>query len=192
MNSKIELINSYIKRCDEVIDLQDFDKAHSLFMEIYSVFGNELPSWWSCLQSNYGRAIPGWENRNPFWLEDMPVIKAKLLNYAATLEVKTTPTNPFINIVNNNTANATAQNTMDFEATIKFAQHKISEMESLSQNDTREAIQKLNELLEIAKSKENKKSKWNKIGAFFKWIADKSVDLAIAFAPALMQVIGCL
>ena len=192
MNSKIELINSYIKRCDDVINRQAFNAARPLFREIHSVFGKELPNWWDDLQSNYGRAIPGWENRNPFWFDDLPLIKAKLINYAATLETKIAPTRPAINIVNNNTANATAQNTIDFETSIKVAQYKISEMESLSEHDTQEALQKLNELLEIAKSKDSKKSKWSKIGVFFKWIADKSVDLAVAFIPALVQVVSGL
>ena len=68
MNSKIELINNYIKRCDDIIKRKDVNTAHLLFMEIYGVFGKELSNWWDGLQSYYGRAIPGWEQRNPFWL----------------------------------------------------------------------------------------------------------------------------
>lgn len=191
-NSKIELINNYIKRCDDIISSQDFDAAKFLFLEMYSIFSKELPNWWDGLQSNYGRAITEWEYRNPFWLQDMPIIKAKLLNYIATLESQVTYGKPLINIVNNNTANAATQNTINFETEIKIAQNKISEMDSLSEQDTQEALKKLDELFKIVKSVEPRKSKWNKIGSVLKWLADKSVELAVAFSPALMQVISRL
>lgn len=194
MKNQIELINSYIERCDEVIERNDFYGARTLFLEILSVYETEIPNLLSGLYSEMGRARIEWEDSNRYWLQDMPALKAKLLNYALKLNTVNSSfsTQPRINIINNNTANATAQNTIDFETSIKVAQYNISQMESLSEHDTHEAIQKLNELLEIAKSKDSKKSKWSKIGAFFKWIAEKSVDLAVAFAPALMQVICSL
>lgn len=192
MNSKIELINRYIKRCDEIIHNSDFNSARILFLEILSVYEAEIPNLISGLQSEIGYCRIGWENTNQYWLEDLPALKAKLLNYVSTLKTDILPTRPTINIVNNNTANATAQNTIDFETSIKIAQYKISEMESLSSQDTQEALKKLDELVKIAKSNEPRKSKWSKIGAALKWLADKSVELAVTFAPALMQIISSL
>lgn len=189
MDSKLNLINSYIQKCDEIIQSQNFHDAKMLFLEILSVFENEIPQFINGMESEIGRNRYGWKETNQYWLSDLPIVKAKLLNYAATLETKVSPSRPAINIVNNNTANAIAQNTIDFEVTIKNAQKTISEMESLSVQDTQEALKKLDELVKIAKSSEPRKSKWSKIGSALKWLADKSVELAVAFAPALMQVI---
>lgn len=154
---KIEMLNNYAEKCDAIISRTDTNAAKQLFLEIVSVYESEIPDFWNGLQSSMGRCCQGWEFINQYWLVDLPIIKSKLLNYAGTLTIKHNTSRPFINIVNNNNAYATAQNTIDFETSIKTAQKKIAEMESLSAIDTQEALKKLNELLEIAKSKESKK-----------------------------------
>ncbi len=128
------------------------------------------------------------------WLKDISRVKGKLLNHAASFEIKESSKKPStsspINVYN--TAIAVASNDIDIEVMINEAKNNIAESTSLSESDTKVALEKMDELLSIAKSKETKKGKWSKIGAVFKWIADKSVDLAIAFTPTLLKVLECL
>lgn len=189
MNKKMELLNSYIQRCDEVIQRKDNQQAKTLFLEIMSVYEFEIPNFWSGLQSDIGRSLLDWENMNSSWLIDLPFVKSKLCNYVATVEEKSLSKTP--TLVNNNYINTTATSSayVDFENTIKTTQYTISEMESLSTEETQIALQKLDELITIAKSSDSRKTKWQKIAPIFKWIADKSVELAIAFVPVLMNVV---
>ena len=87
---------------------------------------------------------------------------------------------------NANTNNVQVQIEIDFEVIEK----NISEMESLTNEETAEALRILEELKEIYKSKENRKSKWEKTKKFFLWLSDKSVDVAIAFIPIINQILS--
>lgn len=192
MTNKINLMNEYIHRCDDALQSQDIQQAKTLFLEIVSVYETEIPNFWNGLKSDNGRAIPNWEYINPYWLADLPIVKAKLINYTSTFTSKQNPSSHIF--INNSyaTSNANASAHIDFETDIKIVQYKISEMDSLSAEETKIALQKLEELLKIAQSTDNRKTKWQKLGSIFKWIADKSVELAVAFAPALMNVIRSL
>lgn len=65
-------------------------------------------------------------------------------------------------------------------------------MNSLSEGETKLALEKVNELADIIQSNENRKRKWSKMASIFKWIAEKSVDLAIALSPMIMQAFQSL
>ena len=94
-------------------------------------------------------------------------------------------------IVNNyNTNTNQNMNSIDLNTVFEFAEKKIQDMESLSSEDTQIALEKLNELKDISNSKESRKNCWSKIGPIFKWLADKSVELAIAFMPIISQVLN--
>lgn len=97
------------------------------------------------------------------------------------------------NIVNiNNTNTVEIENNIDATAIVQVVQNEINNMTALSDEETKFALEKVNELAEIIKSKENRKSKWSKVASVFKWLADKSIDLACAFSPLIMQALQCL
>lgn len=97
------------------------------------------------------------------------------------------------NVVNiNNTNTVEIENNIDVTAIVQVVQNEINNMTALSDEETKLALEKVNELAEIIKSKENRKSKWSKVASVFKWIAEKSVDLAIALSPLIMQALRCL
>lgn len=107
---------------------------------------------------------------------------------------KEKPRQPLINnVVNiNNTNSVAVENNIDISATVETVQTNINNMSSLSDEETKLALQKVNELAEIIKSKENRKQKWSKVASVFKWLAEKSVDLACAFSPMIMQALQSL
>lgn len=88
---------------------------------------------------------------------------------------------PTIKFINNNTNNNEIKVEIDFTNLI----NKINDMESLTETETNEAIEKVKEIEKIYKSKDSKKKKWEKIKNILIWLADKSVDLAIAYLPII-------
>lgn len=88
---------------------------------------------------------------------------------------------PTIKFINNNTNNNEIKVEIDFTNLI----NKINDMESLTETETNDAIEKVKEIEKIYKSKDSKKKKWEKIKNILIWLADKSVDLAIAYLPII-------
>ncbi len=184
------LIQDYIHRCDDVISGGNIAQAKSLFLEIQSVFVNDIPYFMSGLQSEIGSASLNWEYTNNNWLVDMPIIKSKLIRLLSTQNTQPTAPNVIINNANSN--NASFNNTMNIESLLNITCYNINEMSSLSEEETKIAINKVNELADVIKSKENKKSKWKKLASIFKWLAEKSVDLVVAFSPLITQALSSL
>ena len=85
----------------------------------------------------------------------------------------------------NNNAN-TITNTVNFNAVLQ----NIKDNESLTEEQTKEALQKLEELKTISESKDSKKTKWSRVKPIMIWLADKSVDVGIAFLPLLTSMFG--
>lgn len=87
---------------------------------------------------------------------------------------------------NSNTNTNTITNTVNFNAVLQ----NIKDNESLTEEQTKEALQKLEELKTIYKSKDSKKTKWAKVKPIMIWLADKSVDVCIAFLPLITSMFG--
>lgn len=88
---------------------------------------------------------------------------------------------PEIKFINNNTNNNEIKVEIDFTNLI----NKINDMEALTETETNEAIEKVKEIEKIYKSKDSKKKKWENMKNILIWLADKSVDLAIAYLPII-------
>ena len=61
-------------------------------------------------------------------------------------------------------------------------------MSGLSEEETNQTLQKVDEIKAIVELKESKKSKWQKIKPILTWIADKSVDVGIALLPLILKI----
>lgn len=87
---------------------------------------------------------------------------------------------------NSNSNTNTITNTVNFNAVLQ----NIKDNESLTEEQTKETLQKLEELKTIYKSKDSKKTKWAKVKPIMIWLADKSVDVGIAFLPLITSMFG--
>lgn len=87
---------------------------------------------------------------------------------------------------NKNTNTNTITNTVNFNAVVQ----NIKDNESLTEEQTEEALQKIEELKTIYESKDSKKTKWAKVKPIMIWLADKSVDVGIAFLPLITSMFG--
>ena len=59
---------------------------------------------------------------------------------------------------------------------------------SLSDEQTIEAKQKIDEIEAVVKSNDSKKNKWKKLKPVLLWLADKSVDVGTALLPLLLKI----
>lgn len=90
------------------------------------------------------------------------------------------------NNINSNSNTNTITNTVNFNVVLQ----NIKDNEALTEEQTKEALQKLEELKTIYKSKDSKKTKWAKVKPIMIWLADKSVDVGIAFLPLITSMFG--
>lgn len=142
--------------------------------------------------SNWGLSQYSWNDKLGFNYEFLgeDYLKHNLNNMTNKLEgylqdyrllPLASSSSPTIKFINNNTNNNEIKVEIDFTNLI----NKINDMESLTETETNEAIEKVKEIEKIYKSKDSKKKKWEKIKNILIWLADKSVDLAIAYLPII-------
>jgi ribosome-binding factor A len=84
--------------------------------------------------------------------------------------------------------NVTVNNNVTVNVTFEQVRAKIEYMTSLTDEQTREALEKVSEIESVVKGEGSKKSKWEKIKPILVWLADKSFDVAMTILPLLLQV----
>lgn len=108
--------------------------------------------------------------------QDLDLKASEIFNGKSSSDVKIYNNNNISHITNIVNFNSVAQN--------------IKNNESLTEEQTMEALKKLDELKLIYESKDNKKNKWSKINPILIWLADKSVDVGIGFLPLITSMFG--
>ena len=102
-------------------------------------------------------------------------------------KAQTQPQNVF-NI--NNTANANATSTLNAELSIVIETAKQqAEDAGLSDEQYENVMQKINELEEIAKSKESNGKRWQKAKEIMKWLVEQGIQVAAILVPVLSTCI---
>ena len=72
--------------------------------------------------------------------------------------------------------------------TFEEVRSQVKEMSSLTDEQTQEVLEKINTIEEIVKSKDSKKTKWEKIKSILIWLADKSCDIGVALLPLILKI----
>lgn len=178
MNSKIELINEYIERCEKCTQ----ENAKSLVDEIVAIYEYEIKGIITNLKS-YG---PGHRNISEIeYLDDVKLLKAHLSNHKANLENNLrfnegTPSQIF-NI--NQSQNAEISISITFEQTIS-AIEAIPD-ETLSQDEKELLEGKLSKL----NAEKDKSKLWKNAQSVLKWIAEKGFEVGLAALPYIAEAI---
>lgn len=119
-------------------------------------------------------------------VHNLQIMKPKLEGFIegwnAVVAPTATATIPEINV--NTTTN------VNITITFEQVRSKIEDMTALTDEQTREALEKVSEIEEVVKGGGSKKSKWEKIKPILVWLADKSFDVAMTILPLLFQVQG--
>ena len=112
--------------------------------------------------------------------ENLSMMKAKLDTYKFqmnAIEISDTPSTQ-INVTTNLNVN------ISFEET----RRKIEDMTALSQEQTDEIIEKIDELENIAKEDISRKKKWEKVKPILSFALDKGADIATAIMALVLQM----
>jgi len=191
---KIELIEKYIKRCDECEKLKNPVQANALIEEIVAVFNSEIPDITYRLKSfEYGKLD------ELDYFDDISILKAKLVNYKTTLALeeqkrkdelkKLRLQQSIISIQNNSTSMSISNATNQANITLETVIENINNIEEkLSQEELGTLISLLTSL-DMAKKKNDKSKTQEKYSDIMKFIADKTIQVGIAVLPYVMKAI---
>lgn len=177
MNSKIEIINEYIEKCEKCTNLD----AKKLSEEIIAVYGNEIKGITKNLHSYTLKP----RNMPTNYLGDIRLLKAHLINHKANLENNLS----FIEGVTSQIFNIHQTQKTDVSITITLEQ-TINLIESIPDEklspDEKEQLE--GKLSKLGTEKEKSKV-WDKTQSVLKWIADKGVEVGIAVLPYIVEML---
>lgn len=190
INSIKRNIRADITTIDETLKQQNYTEIKRVHMMIDAKYQNRIDQW--------GKSQYGWSGTHGFiynsldcnsLMHNLQNMKNKLEGYLQELDLKQLTNNQepskSINFYNSN------ENTINNNLTnINFnsVEQKIKECEALTDEETKEALTKLKELQKICESNDNRKNKWEKSKKILIWLADKSIDIAIAYFPIIMSI----
>ncbi len=180
-----------IIKIEEALSKSDEKILHDVHMMIDGKYQTKIERW--------GLSQYGWRDSYGFHYgtldfdslkHNLQNMKSKLEGYIQDIDLKPLTINKptkSINVYNKN-----ENNISNIVSNVNFntVEEKIKECESLTEEETKEALKYLKELKEIYESKGNRKSKWEKAKKILIWLADKSVDIAIAFFPIITSILS--
>jgi len=183
-----KMVDEDINRCNDYLsgdknEQEGFDLHLELITKYppyISRFGESL----YCYSDEFGF------NGNHFgqssMLNNLTVIKNKLVAFKnfGYKNIGPQSRDSGIKIENTLTATQTQTITISFEE----AKSKIRDMSALSDLETKETLDKIDEIKAIVELKDTPKTKWQKIKPILGWIADKSVDVGIALLPLILKI----
>ena len=114
--------------------------------------------------------------------ENLELMKAKLETFQFQMNVVEASASP------NTQVNVTTN--VNVSITFEQVRSKIEDMTSLTDEQTKEALDKVSEIENVVKGGGSKKTKWEKIKPILTWLADKSFDVAMTILPLLLQAQG--
>lgn len=175
------MINNDILKCEKA--LKDELDCNELFLELYGKYSNTSKNFPNVVD-NYLAALahPSINKENVTKIYGF-LTAFKTNNYEDYL----LEPDDFINqgdkgiTVNNNIYNNTV-------ITISDTKKEIENMSGLTEEDIEEINRKIDELEQIINSKDRKSKKWSCAKEIVKWMADKSVDVALTLIPLLLQI----
>ena len=191
--SKINQIKRDIEKdinlIKEVLYNNDYDEMMKIHKYMDSKYQSKINTW--------GLSQYGWSDDFGFAYEligksgiseNLENMIGKLECYKQNLDLKAPEifngkSSSDVKIYNNNNISHIT-NIVNFNSVAQ----NIKNNESLTEEQTMEALKKLDELKLIYESKDNKKNKWNKIKPILIWLADKSVDVGIGFLPLITSM----
>ena len=177
MVEKIQFIESYIKKCDDVEKQKNYRVADELVDEILGVFSPELPERGTYLyDSSNGESS----------IRNARLVKAKLQNYILNLKSglqKHLYTDNGIHVEQTNMQN-------------------VENVVSISVTQTAECINRLPDSILSPEEKEllngklmsietatDKPTRWEKAKNALKWIAEKGIEVGIAALPYIVEAL---
>lgn len=178
------MVRKDIELCDEYIG-----KNMATHSEVNALLGKYVIDYPDFNKNiiTYAR-VPGYETNE---IENIKIIKSKLeylLNRRDNPDLYNKQNNSGITISNVNNNNNT--NNVNLNISIEDIKSNIDENTYLSDLNKKELLNKLDEILELQKSKDSKTKKWDKAKKILGFILDKGADIAIMYIPQILKAIN--
>lgn len=192
--SKLDFLDSYIKRCDEVIVANDYNAAKILQTQIISTFENEIKNIKSELD-NYSMAGLYESGRRVDFLGDLRLLKQKLENYHHNIQEEEKRRDYELELarLSQPVISASAEATQTVNNTIKFNVsicEVVDKIDGISadqlSNCDKEKIKEYLYSLEGIKATKDKNKFWNKAKELLKYLLDKGIEVGIAVLPYIL------
>ena len=177
------MVEEDIKHIDEAMN-QNADERLELFRQLHGKYQSCIIDW--------ANSMWGFNpNDNTIYLdtigelsviENLKLAKAKLTTFKFGMNAVSLPNAPTnqINIQNNNI--------IKVNITFEEVRSQVEDMTSLTEEETKELLERIDELEEIVNSKDKKKTKWQKVAPILKWLADKSFDIGMKILPLILKI----
>jgi hypothetical protein len=159
-----DLLKDSILQCEEVLASKDLQKAERMINKIVGVFGSQIPDIDQGLDS-YTSYLG---NHQVDYLGDVTLLKQKLMSHLARNQEK---------------GNA-------LSSLFQAARNKVEYDESLSEQEMKEILAKIDEIEEISKSDEAKNKKWFKLRPTMEWLGTKGLSVAVNILKLITAVLA--
>lgn len=196
---KIEFVQKYIDKCEEVVRRKNPSEAEKLQNEIDAVFGYEVEGLHTGLDSHSVQFYEGETVTD--WIGDAELLQKKLINYKINLQDQKSERARELELARLHAHNITVDNHSANTATATAEASAVTQVsfeqmiESLNQISdgilSKEEKGELEDKLAAVEANKNGKDKGKlaeKIGAVLKYIVDKGVEVGIAVLPYLGKI----
>ncbi len=181
----LEMVDNDILRINQCLN-QGREQQWQLFIEIDGKYQSCIDKWCT---SFWGSNKDGTQinyvissEYSDYIKDNLLLAKSKLISFKYGMNVISLPELPSTQVNINNT------NTITMDITFESARSKVEDMTSLTDDETEELIERINEIETVFNSNDKKKLKWKRVAPIVKWIADKSFDVAMVLLPLILKL----
>lgn len=174
-----------VRKIDDAIASNNKQTLQSIHMYIDGKYGAYVPDWDKgvyCYILEYGFNYEVLEETS--LVHNLQMMKAKLEGYAIGFEKPGKKTYSPSNNVNVSVSNT---NEVNISVSFEDVRRQVEDMTSLTDEQTKEILEKIAAIEAAYKEGGSKKSKWEKVKPVLVWLADKSCDVGLALLPLLLN-----
>lgn len=189
-------VDKDISDIKKVLNNKDFNALLEVHQYMDSKYQSKIKTW--------GYSQYGWSDKLGFdytfmgteaLIDNLKNMIGKLEGYKRDIEldvykIMNGSSSRNINVYNTNTNTNTNNNINNNKVDFSALEKHIINNETMTDEQTKEALLYLKELQTIFESKESRKNKWEKAKKIVGWLLDKGVDVAISYLPAIVSMIS--
>lgn len=178
-----DMVNQDIKRLSESTHLSD-EQRFQLHRELDGKYQACVRDWRAGFWASNETTIYYNELLNcPDEVKDnLDMMKSKLETFRFQVNAIEQPQAPAQHI------NVTTNTNFNLNITFDQARLQVKDMDSLTDAQTKDVLNRITEIEKIVQSTDSKKSKWEKVKPVLVWLADKSYDLAKTILPLILKI----
>lgn len=181
---KLRMVDADIEAIDLAIKSSNHEELLRVHKEIDGKYQECISGWGKSLYAYHSEHGIIYDNLDKESLIDnLTVMRPKLIAYKMGMNAAKVTDNRSATDVN-----VTVNNNVSVAISFTEARQRIEDMPGLTQEETDDIIDKINELESISKEKISKKKKWEKVKPILSFVLDKSVDVAIMVFSLFLQM----